>query len=64
MIPLRVSNAADASEITWTFNGKAIPTDMSLYYKVKENGILKAHIVWEDGAEETVMKEIILGQEE
>ena len=64
MIPLRVSNAADAAEIIWTFNGKTIPTDMSLYYKVKENGILKAHIVWEDGAEETVMKEIILGQEE
>jgi hypothetical protein len=29
---------------------------------VKRKGILKAHITWEDGSEEVVMKEINIGE--
>ena len=62
-IPLRVSNAADASEISWTFNGRPISAGGDLYYRVSENGSLKAHILWKDGREETIVKEITIGKE-
>lgn len=58
-ITLLVSNAADAEEIKWTFNGRPAEADGDLYYRITESGTLKAHILWPDGAEETIMKEII-----
>lgn len=63
-LPLRVINAADAAEINWTFNGNTVTTDGDFYYRVTENGTLKAHIIWEDGSEETIMKEIIIERED
>lgn len=63
-LPLRAYNTADAAEITWEFNGKTIRTAGDGYYTVTENGILKAHIIWMDGSEETLMKEIIIGKED
>lgn len=62
--PLRVYNASDAAEISWTFNGRNIAVEGDQYYKIVESGILKAHIIWEDGREDIVVKEIILSEEE
>lgn len=59
-IPLRVYNASNAAEIRWTLNRKAIKPGGDGYYQVTEKGTLKAHITWEDGTEETVMKELIV----
>jgi hypothetical protein len=63
-LPLRVSNASDAMEINWTFNNREIYPSGDLYYKVTENGTLKAQIIWKDGTEDTIIKEIRLGKEE
>ena len=63
-LPLRASNASNAAEIHWTYNGRPIEVEVDKYYKVKENGTLKARIIWKDGTEDTIIKEIILGKEE
>ena len=63
-LPLRLSNASDAAEISWTFNDRQAIPDGDLYFRPKESGTLKAHIVWKDGSEETIMKEIIISTEE
>lgn len=63
-IPLIVSNAADAAEISWTYNGKPAVADGDLYYRISGSGTLEAHIIWPDGAEETIVKEIIIGKED
>lgn len=62
-LPLRVYNAGDAAEIIWKFNDKVIRTGGDGYFTVTESGELKACIIWEDGSEETIMKEIIIGKE-
>ncbi len=67
-LPLRVYNAGDAAETVWTFNGQPISTKNAKgiergYYTVDRSGILKAHITWEDGSEEIIMKEITIGEE-
>lgn len=63
-LPLRVANAAGASEIIWTYNGRQISVSGDQYYKVTENGTLKANIRWEDGTEDTIIKEIRIRKEE
>ena len=63
-LPLRLTNSSDAELISWTFNGKPVTVDGDMYYKVRESGTLKAHIIWKDGSEEVIMKEIIIGKEE
>ena len=63
-LPLRASNASNAAEIHWTYNDRPIYVEGDKYYKVKENGTLKVRIIWKDGSEDTVIKEIKLGKEE
>ena len=63
-LPLRVCNAAGAAEIIWSYNGREISVDSDQYYKVKEDGTLKAHIIWEDGTEETIIKEFRIEKED
>ncbi len=62
-LPLRVYNAGKASGITWTFNGEAVTAGGDGYLTVTKSGTLKAHIVWNDGSEETIAKEIKIGEE-
>ncbi len=62
-LPLRVYNGADAAEISWEFDGKAVTTEGDGYFKAEKSGELKARIIWKDGSEETIMKEIIIGEE-
>ena len=57
-LPLRLFNARDAKEIRWTFNGSPITVAADCYYTIVRKGTLRAHIIWEDGSEEIVMKEI------
>ncbi len=57
-LPLRVYNAGDAAEITWEFGDSPASVGGDGYFTVGEGGELKAHIVWKDGSEETLMKEI------
>ena len=63
-LPLRVYNAGEAAEITWKFNGKVITAGGDGYFTVKESGELKACIIWDDGSEEAIVKEIIIGKED
>lgn len=63
-LPLRVCNASNAAEIHWTFNDRPISVEGDKYYKVGKDGTLKARIIWKDGTEDTVIKEIRLGKEE
>ena len=62
-LPLRLCNATDAAEISWEFNGQPTAPEGDGYLTVTKGGVLKAHIIWEDGSHETVMKEIIIGAE-
>ncbi len=62
--PLRVYNATDAAEITWEFNGSPVTVGGDGYFTLEKSGTLKAHIIWKDGTEEAILKEIIIGQEE
>ena len=59
-IPLKVMNAQGAAQIRWTFNGAEIHVDGDFYYGLESDGILKAHIVWEYGSEDVVIKEITM----
>lgn len=63
-LPLRVCNASNAAEIHWTFNDRSISVEGDKYYKVREDGTLKARIIWKDGTDDTIIKEIRLGKEE
>jgi hypothetical protein len=58
-IPLILSNASEASSITWTFNDKPVGNVGKGYLTVKESGTLKAHVIFEDGSETVIIKEII-----
>ena len=62
-LPLRLTNSSDAEHVSWTFNGKPVTVDGDMYYKVHESGTLQAHIIWKDGSEEIIVKEIIMGKE-
>ncbi len=57
-LPLRAYNAGGAEEVRWTFNGKDITVEADGYYRVKESGTLTAHVIWDDGSEDIIMKEI------
>jgi hypothetical protein len=58
---LKLFNASKAKKITWTFNGSPIIVGPDCYYTVLRKGTLRAHVSWEDGSEEVVMKEINIG---
>ena len=57
-IPLKVYNASEAKEIRWTYNDASIQAEGDHYFTLPGSGTLKAHIFWEDGTEEILMKEI------
>lgn len=61
-IPLRAYNTKDAAAVHWTFNGKGISTGPDGYYVILSSGVLKAHITWDDGSTDVLMKEIILSE--
>ncbi len=60
--PMRVYNASDAAEISWTFNGSSIAPEGDGYWYLNEDGTIKAVIVWEDGRREVLTKEITTGR--
>ncbi len=62
-LPLRLHNAGEAAEITWTFDGTEVSVGADGYFTVENGGILKARIQWEDGSEDIVEKKIIIGKE-
>ena len=61
-LPLKLFNAHKAKEIRWTFNGSPIEVEDDCYYTVTCKGTLRAHVLWEDGSEEIVLKEINIGE--
>lgn len=61
-IPLRAYNTSEAAAIHWTFNGKGISTGPDGYYVISSDGVLKAHILWDDGSTDVLMKEITLSE--
>lgn len=61
-IPLRVYNASDAATIYWTLDGKGIRIGKDGYYTLTSGGTLKAHLTWNDGRTEVLLKEIILSE--
>ena len=61
-IALKAYNAAGAASIHWTFNGKGISAGPDGYYEIVSEGVLKAHITWDDGSTDVLMKEMILSE--
>lgn len=58
-IPLILSNASEAASIKWTFDDMPVGDGGNGYLTVTESGTLKAQIIFEDGSETVVIKEII-----
>ena len=63
-LPLRVYNAGEAAEIRWEFDDREIRPEGDGYFTVSRSGILKAYIIWDDGSQDILMKEIIIRKEE
>lgn len=61
-IPLRVYNASGAASVHWTLEGKGIYIGEDGFYTLSSGGILKAHITWDDGSTDVLMKEIIMNE--
>ena len=61
-IALKAYNTADAASVHWTFNGKGISAGPDGYYEIVSDGVLKAHITWDDGSTDVLMKEIIISE--
>ena len=61
-IPLRVYNASGAASVHWTLEGKGICIGEDGFYTLSSGGILKAHITWDDGSTDVLMKEIIMSE--
>ena len=57
-IPLKVYNAPDAMECLWYYDSKPITTDLDGLYTLERSGVLKAQILHDNGAWETIEKEI------
>ena len=62
-LPLKLFNARHAAEVRWTFNDSPIEVAEDYYYEVKGSGTLKAHIIWSDGSEEVIVKQIRISDE-
>ena len=61
-IPLRAYNVTDAASVHWTFEGKGISIAEDGYFTITSNGVLKAHVTWDDGSTDVLMKEIIIAE--
>lgn len=61
-IPLRAYNVSDAASVHWTFEGKGISIAEDGYFTITSNGVLKAHVTWDDGSTDVLMKEIIIAE--
>ncbi len=57
-LPLKVYNAYDAKEIHWKFDGNTIKQGKDMLYHLQSSGKLEAYVVWEDGSEDVIIKEI------
>lgn len=57
-IPLRIFNAEGVAEVRWYLDNSPISAGDDGYYTINREGTLKAVIIYEDGTEETIMKEI------
>lgn len=63
-LPLRVYNAGEAAEIRWEFDDQEIVPEGDGYFTVSRSGVLKAYIIWYDGSQEILMKEVIVRKED
>lgn len=57
-IPLRVQNAPEAEDVSWSYGGHAISIAADGYYYPSSSGVLKAVITNKDGSKETIIKKI------
>lgn len=57
-LPLIVSNASEAEDIKWSFNGTSVSRGDDGYYTVSTSGRLCAKVYWEDGSVDVIVKEI------
>lgn len=62
-LPMRVYNASGAQKVEWFFDGKPVKAGGDGYYVIGKSGELKAKVFWEDGSTDTIVKEIITGEE-
>ncbi|MGM9736550.1 MAG: M6 family metalloprotease domain-containing protein [Candidatus Cryptobacteroides sp.] len=59
-LPLKVWNATDAAVIKWYFDEKEVFPSGDGFFTPGRNGELRAVIIWEDGSEDIILKEIII----
>lgn len=57
-IPLRIFNATQVAEVRWYLDGKRISAEEDGYYTISREGTLQAVILYEDGTQEMIVKEI------
>ena len=59
-LSLRVYNAPDAREVTWSFEGKPVRPGKDGYYHLAGSGLLKAVITYPDGSIDIITKQVIV----
>ena len=57
-IPLRVMNAAGATDVAWTLNGRPISVAQDGYYEIRSAGTLRAVVTYSDGTQDIIIREV------
>lgn len=57
-LPLRILNASGVHSLEWYFNGAGIEVGSDGYYKLVSSGVLKSVIIYENGKDEVIVKNI------
>ena len=61
-ILLRIANASEAEEISWSFNGKDTTPDPDGWFTFTQSGIIRAEVFWEDGSMDIIEKAITVNR--
>ena len=59
-VPLHLYNVSDAVAVQWYMNDRLIDHEGDLYYTINESGILKVVVIWDDGSQDIITKEIVV----
>lgn len=59
-LPLRVYNVPDATNISWTFQGKPIVADVDCWWTVPSSGELQALVTYPDRTQEIISKTLTI----
>lgn len=60
VIPLCLFNAANQQSVEWFMDGRSITPGLDGYYKLTRSCVLSARVIWTDGSEDIIEKQVIM----